>query len=366
MGKPEDAPRWPVALWWHLRSCLGQNLTRDSLVSTSEGAGGHHDEDTVPSTSHDVGVPPLSAADELGVSTAPWKVSVGIPTFNRSTSLKKAAESVLAQDHPDIELIISDNASTDDTKVICNELAAGDSRVRYLRNDHNLGPTENFNLVRTAATGDYFMWLGDDDQIDQSYVRRCLEMLHRFPGTALATGRVAYLSQGDFQYWGRQVEPRAGRATARVIEYCQRVRDNGTFYGLCPRWVVEATDPMRNVMGGDLYLVASMAYLGPFRSVPDVTVHRATGGSTASLQNVARTAGLGRASIVLPQFVMVSQVFADVGWLNGTYRCLSRLRRLSLGASCAFVFFWRFVVLNGPGAIKRALILATSHEASKG
>ena len=48
-------------------------------------------------------------------------LSIGIPTFNRAETLKQAVESLLAQDYPNIELVISDNASTDDTERVCRE-----------------------------------------------------------------------------------------------------------------------------------------------------------------------------------------------------------------------------------------------------
>ena len=96
------------------------------------------------------------------------KVSIGIPTFNRADLLRRSIESALGQDYPNIEVLVSDNASTDETPAICQGL--GD-RIKYFRQSINLGPLTNFSKVLEMASGEFFMWLGDDDWIDASYVR---------------------------------------------------------------------------------------------------------------------------------------------------------------------------------------------------
>jgi GT2 family glycosyltransferase len=73
------------------------------------------------------------------------RVSIELPVFNGEEFLSSAIASILAQTYPDFELIISDNASTDRTETICREYAASDRRIRYYRNDRNLGAAVNFN-----------------------------------------------------------------------------------------------------------------------------------------------------------------------------------------------------------------------------
>jgi glycosyltransferase involved in cell wall biosynthesis len=93
-------------------------------------------------------------------------VSVGIPTRNRSHSLRCAVASVLCQTYAPVELIISDNASTDSTMQYCRDVCAVNSSILYLRSDANHGAAHNFNTVLLSSHGDYFMWLGDDDWLD--------------------------------------------------------------------------------------------------------------------------------------------------------------------------------------------------------
>jgi len=89
-------------------------------------------------------------------------VNVCIPTFNRRGYLTEAVESVLAQSFGDFELVISDNASTDDTAEAV--LSFGDPRIRYFRNDRNIGAPANWLNAVTKAIGRYCVIIGDDDR----------------------------------------------------------------------------------------------------------------------------------------------------------------------------------------------------------
>src|SRR5260370_16943063 len=71
--------------------------------------------------------------------------------------LQRALASLLGQSFRDFELIISDNASTDDTRAVCEALASRDSRIRYIRQPLNLGPIRNFDFLLTQARAPYFI-----------------------------------------------------------------------------------------------------------------------------------------------------------------------------------------------------------------
>ena len=106
------------------------------------------------------------------VNTKPPKVSIGMPVYNGEKFICKALDSLLSQTFSDFELIISDNASTDTTEDICREYAAGDSRIRYVRQKKNQGPLANFQYVLDEAIGEYFMWAAADDSWEQVCVER--------------------------------------------------------------------------------------------------------------------------------------------------------------------------------------------------
>ena len=93
--------------------------------------------------------------------TVPPIVSICIPTYNRAPLLAQAIRSVLGQTFQDFELLISDNASTDETEVVVKSF--DDPRIRYIRNQTNLGQRANFNRCLQLARGAYLTVFPDDD-----------------------------------------------------------------------------------------------------------------------------------------------------------------------------------------------------------
>ncbi len=114
------------------------------------------------------------------------RVSIGLPVYNGTRYLREAVESILAQTYSDFELIISDNASTDDTEEICRAFASQDARVRYYRNEKNVGPIQNFNRVFELARGELFRWACYDDKIAPTCIEECIAVLDRDPSVILA------------------------------------------------------------------------------------------------------------------------------------------------------------------------------------
>ena len=97
-------------------------------------------------------------------------VSIGMPVYNGSDFLPHALESLLSQDYENFELIISDNNSTDSTQKICLDYMAKDKRIRYVRNETNVGAIENFNRVFEMSQAEYFMWHAHDDLREPNYI----------------------------------------------------------------------------------------------------------------------------------------------------------------------------------------------------
>jgi glycosyltransferase involved in cell wall biosynthesis len=119
------------------------------------------------------------------------RVSIGLPTYNRPELLRQAVASLQAQTHHDLDILISDNASTDPRSMeTIKELAASDPRIRYVRRLQNDGPGANFKSVLDAANTPFFMWASDDDIWDKHFVERCLALLDRHPEAQMAFGSV--------------------------------------------------------------------------------------------------------------------------------------------------------------------------------
>ena len=113
-------------------------------------------------------------------------VSIGLPTYNRAPLLRLSVDSLLAQTYKNFELIISDDGSTDETEKLCEEYAARDERIRYIRHPKNIGHVVNFEFVVRQAKGEYFMWGGDDDLWDRQFIEKLILALDKNPKANLA------------------------------------------------------------------------------------------------------------------------------------------------------------------------------------
>ena len=116
-------------------------------------------------------------------------VSIGLPVYNGAPRMRKAVDSLLSQTYRNIELILADDCSTDETPHICKEYAAQDKRVRYIRQEKNLGHIDNVYFVLAQAAGEYFMLAADDDQWDAHFIADLLPWLeaHGEYGVAMSS-----------------------------------------------------------------------------------------------------------------------------------------------------------------------------------
>jgi len=119
------------------------------------------------------------------------KVTVAIPTYNRSQLLHVCLESVLAQDYPDFQVVVLDNASTDDTQAVVNFYAQHDKRVTYIRNETNIGMLPNFNRAIELNCSPYLNIFNDDDVMLPGFIRESVLALdvHKSAGFLFTLAR---------------------------------------------------------------------------------------------------------------------------------------------------------------------------------
>jgi len=109
------------------------------------------------------------------------KINVGIPTFNRPSGLQRTLEQITNQSYENLDIIVSDNASTGENseknKAIINNFSGKDSRIRYYIQTENIGALNNFKFLLDKAKEKYFMWAADDDEWDKDYILRCAQFI---------------------------------------------------------------------------------------------------------------------------------------------------------------------------------------------
>ncbi len=284
-------------------------------------------------------------------------VSVGIPTFNRAAKLRRAAESVLAQTHRDLELVICDNASEDETEALCGELLARDTRVRYRRSPVNRGPTANFNTAIEEMRGEYTMFLSDDDWLDETYVERCLAGLLEDPARSIVCGRARYVDGERTAHLGALSAFDSADGGRRVLGYLRAVDENGLFYGLTRHDTRRAAAPLRNALGNDWLFVAGILAQGRAATVETTQINRELGGTSADFAKLTQTLGLPRFQARAPHLVIAWETVAEILWRGRAFRTLPAPARAGLAARAAVaVLDWRSDAWHATAPPRRATV----------
>lgn len=112
-------------------------------------------------------------------------ITTVIPTYRRPRLLVRALRSVLRQTVQDVQVIVYDNASGDETGAVVAELAARDARVRYYRHERNIGPDANFNFAMSRVETEYFSMLSDDDLLMPYFYEQALAGFATYPTAVL-------------------------------------------------------------------------------------------------------------------------------------------------------------------------------------
>jgi tetratricopeptide (TPR) repeat protein len=200
-------------------------------------------------------------------------VSIGMPICNAETYLRQALQALLAQDYSNLELIISDNASTDSTGDICREFQKKDPRVRYVRQGQNQGAPWNFAFVVQQARGEYFMWAAHDDLWTSSYIRKCLAKLDSSPTAVLCCTEIIFIDGNGVpnHEWtknSKNIETQGMAPAQRVHELILRW---GWFaiYGLMRLEVTKKLTLGRSVFGCDVILLMELLMMGNVVKVPE-------------------------------------------------------------------------------------------------
>ena len=203
-------------------------------------------------------------------------VSIGMPVYNGEQYTRQALDSLLAQDHGDFELIISDNASTDGTQAICLEYAAGDQRIRYCRTERNMGASWNFNRAFELSSGEYFMWAGSHDLWAPSFISACKQVLDTDSSVVLAYPRAARIDgvgETIIEVVPEFIDTR-GLPTAHGVRlivaelcYCTMI------YGLYRASALRRCRPFQTCLGPDHVLLTEISTLGAIAQIPEVLYH---------------------------------------------------------------------------------------------
>jgi glycosyltransferase involved in cell wall biosynthesis len=203
---------------------------------------------------------------------APPLVSIGLPVYNGENFLSAALESILCQTFVDFELIISDNGSTDRTEQICRTFSEKDKRIRYFRNDKNLGAAWNFNNTFKLSLGKYFKWAAHDDLCAPNYLLECVSVLDSEPTVLLCHSKVMFIDENGNLFNNQPTNYTRDGIYSRspvnrfwnLISFEHWCID---IFGLIRRSALKKTDLIGSYVGSDRNLLVELGLKGRFHCV---------------------------------------------------------------------------------------------------
>jgi glycosyltransferase involved in cell wall biosynthesis len=269
------------------------------------------------------------------------RLDIAIPTYNRRALLARTTESILSQTFRDFRLLISDNASTDDTPELCRALAEADPRVTCLRQPENVGLTENINRLVAEMTAPLVMLLADDDWLaEPEYLERCVGALEADDAAALAVGSPQLFRDDGPAGPGDHLELTSASAAERVESYFAHVGDNSMMFAMMRRDAAATAFPMRDVLAGDWLVVGAAVARGKALMLPSATMNRSVEGTSTRWEEHTKSKGGFQAFD--PYAAIAWMVLRDVGWRSPAYRDLGTWRRLTLAVRCSAHVIRRF------------------------
>jgi len=204
------------------------------------------------------------------------KVTVGLPVYNSGELVRRAIDSILGQTVGDLELLVSDNCSTDATEEICRSYARLDPRVVYTRTDRNIGAAGNFSRLAELAHTEFFKWISHDDWVAPNFIEKCLPVAES--GTDIVTvapiidivdsngNKIQSVSShvGRRQWSADRVEQY--RQMMDELAYCETHNDGllmvAYTYGLHRTSLLRKTRLVMPFISSDYVLVAELSLVG--------------------------------------------------------------------------------------------------------
>lgn len=199
---------------------------------------------------------------------------IGMPVYNGAKWIQESLEYLLSQSFTDFELIVADNASTDETEMICRAIAERDARVRYHRHSSNIGVFRNYDRVFELSTAPYFKWASCNDICLDGFLDKCVAVLRDRPDVVLAYPKaiLIFAPSGEEPY-GEEYDDNLNleqeRPSDRFREYLNREKINNVMNGVIRASALRETALNRLLPGSDISMIAELALRGKFVEIPD-------------------------------------------------------------------------------------------------
>ncbi|MEX2381976.1 MAG: glycosyltransferase family 2 protein [Opitutales bacterium] len=286
-------------------------------------------------------------------------ISIGIPTYNRPDGLLRAVKSVRRQTCPRLEILISDNASTDTTQEVCQRLAESDNRIRYVRQPKNLGPLLNFEFLLEQSAGTFFMWVADDDTLEPNVLERYVDFLESHPDHVMVAGVVRhffsdqanpFMEEKGFTF--TQEHP-----VKRISAFYRKVSAGAIFHGLMRRKIAAGIG-LKKLMGADWIFISAMLMKGKIKQFDFPGYNKSLMGFSQNFEHYAATVGASHFARRHPYLALSWHASAQFLVDRQAYGSLSdfqRVRLFLLTFGSLTRMFTCHLIKAGPGNFLRSI-----------
>jgi len=220
-----------------------------------------------------------------------------MPVYNGELFIRKALNSILSQTFTNFELIISDNASTDSTEKICQEYSLKDKRIRYIRQQKNMGPTWNFYFVLKEAKFPYFVWTAVDDIWLPEFLEKTIKVLE-------SNEYVGSISKINYDV-SKSRKPRKHRflKIKRYFSYDEYPKDSGyenriefylrfstaeNIYAVFRTKELRKSLISKQMQAQDRAIILNVLKFGEIKVIDEVLMHRSTEGISRTKNHMER------------------------------------------------------------------------------
>ena len=206
-------------------------------------------------------------------------ISVGIPIYNRIEGFERALKSLLVQSYSNLEILLSNDCSPNaEIDLLAKKYAVKDSRIKYFYQSKPLKTVGNFSFLKNNAKGKYFMWLADDDWIDENYIENCVNFLENNADYSLACGVCCYHENEELIINSNtNISIEQKRYWLRLYTYFRKVTLNGYFYGLIRTDYIKDF-ALSNNLGFDWNIVGYICFRGKIKTINSTKHHMTKGG----------------------------------------------------------------------------------------
>lgn len=209
----------------------------------------------------------------------PPRASIGLPVRNGENYLADALDSIRSQTFEDFDVLVSDNGSDDRTAEIARDYASSDKRIRYHRQETNLGASANYNYSFRNTSGEFFHWAAHDDILAPTFLQKCIEVFDKSPRDVVLVYPQTLLIDADGNPL-RSYSPLTRKGGSTPAERLAQMIGPGDHsqsllhmcfpvFGLIRRSALDQTSLIANMPRSDDLLLVQLALLGAFAEIDE-------------------------------------------------------------------------------------------------